>query len=567
MGKIHLLDDPTINRIAAGEVVERPASVVKELLENSLDAGATRIDIRIQGGGKRFIQVRDDGCGMDRDDAVLSIERHATSKLEDDADLQEVRTLGFRGEALPSIAAVSRFILRTAAEDGAGTEIEIHSGRIHEIREGGFPRGTTIEVDRLFYNVPARRKFMRTDGTETAHIVRIVSRYALARPDVGFSLEQAGRKLVEASTACDPPTRVRQVLGGEAAERMIQFDTGPGPVRAHGFAGRPTHALAGRDRQHLFVNGRAVADRVMAHAVAEAYGNTIPRGRFPAVVLFLEVDGSLVDVNVHPQKTEVRFQQSSMIHERIRGGLRSALSDQGMVPRLDQLRPVVAEDRTERDVSPSPYSVFEPATGFPDRPSETAPPPVGARALAQYRDSYIVAQDREGLLVVDQHAAHERVIFEKFMAEADKNNVQVQRLLFPRMLELSPSEFVTLEAEHDEFRRLGFLIEPFGGTTVRLDAVPAHAAEADPEDLVHELLGDAAEVKSSATAAEGLRYRLVTTAACKAAIKINHPLDGAGMQALLNDLYQVENLTTCPHGRPALFRLTLDEIEKAFRRR
>jgi DNA mismatch repair protein MutL len=431
-------------------------------------------------------------------------------------------------------------------------------------------------VDRLFHNVPARRKFMRTDGTETTHIVRIVSRYALARPDVRFSLEQAGRQLVDATTAADAATRVRQILGAEAAQRMIAFDTGPGQVRAHGFAGRPAHAHAGRDRQHLFVNGRAVNDRVMAHAVGEAYGNTIQRGRFPAVVLFLEVDGSLVDVNVHPQKTEVRFQQSALIHERVRNGLRSALSDQGMVPRLDQLRPAVIPEQTVPTSSASPFSVLEPATGFPGPPtaqreilSGTAsePPPVGARALAQYRDSYIVAQDKEGLLVVDQHAAHERVIFERYMAEADANQVQVQRLLFPRMLELSPSEYVTLETEREEFRRLGFLMEPFGGTTVRLDAVPGHAAEADPEDLVHELLGDAAVSKSSTTAAEGLRYRLVTTAACKAAIKVNHPLDTTGMQALLNDLYQVENLTTCPHGRPALFRLTLDEIEKAFRRR
>ncbi len=576
MGKIHLLDDPIINRIAAGEVVERPASVVKELLENSLDAGATRIDIRIQGGGKRFIHVRDDGCGMDRDDAILSIERHATSKLEDDAALEDVRTLGFRGEALPSIAAVSRFILRTAALDGEGTEIEIHSGRVHEIREAGLPRGTTIEVDRLFYNVPARRKFMRTDGTETAHIVRTVSRYALARPDVRFSLEQAGRKLLEAPTSGDAATRVRQILGAEAAERMIAFDTGPGQVRAHGFTGRPAHALAGRERQHLFVNGRSVKDRVMAHAVVEAYGNTVPRGRFPAVILFLEVDGSIVDVNVHPQKTEVRYQQSSLVHECVRSGLRNALSDQGMVPRLDQLRPAAPREEPVSSSPSSPFSVFEPAAGFPDPPPaqreimpgpEPAPPPVGARALAQYRDSYIVAQDKEGLLVVDQHAAHERVIFERFMAEAEADRVQVQRLLFPRTLELSPTEFVTLESEWEEFRRLGFLMEPFGGTTVRLDAVPAHAAEADPEALVHELLGDAAEAQSSATAAEGLRYRLVTTAACRAAIKINHPLDGTGMQALLNDLYQVENLTTCPHGRPALFRLTLDEIEKAFRRR
>ncbi len=575
MGKIHLLDDHLINRIAAGEVVERPASVVKELLENSLDAGALRIDIRIEGGGKRFIHVLDDGCGMDRDDALMSIERHATSKLDESGDLESIRTLGFRGEALPSIAAVSRFILRTAAEDGSGAEIEIRSGKIHHIREGGFPRGTTVEVDRLFHNVPARRKFMRADGTETAHIVRIVTRYALARPDVRFSLEQAGRRLLDAPAVGDAATRIRQVLGGEVAERMIRFDSGEGGVRVHGFAGRPAHALARRDRQHLFVNGRAVTDRVLTHAVKEAYGNTVPRGRFPEVVLFLALDGSILDVNVHPQKTEVRFQQSSLVHERVRTTLLSALSHQGMVPRLDQLRPPVAPPLRLSPPGPaSPFSVFEPAAyrRFEEDPAEPQSPEAGtpeggARALAQYRDSYIVAQDREGLVIVDQHAAHERVIFERFMAEAESKQVQVQRLLFPKVMELAPSEFVTLEGEQEEFRRLGFLIEPFGGNTVRVDGVPAHAAEVDPEDLVHELLGDAAEVKSSATAAEDLRYRLVTTAACKAAIKVNHPLDRNGMQALIDDLFRVENPTTCPHGRPALFRLTLEEMERAFRRR
>jgi DNA mismatch repair protein MutL len=416
---------------------------------------------------------------------------------------------------------------------------------------------------------------MRADGTETSHIVKIVTRYALARPDVRFSLEQAGRRLLDAPAAGDAGTRIRQVLGGETAERMIRFNSGEGPIRVHGFAGRPAHALARRDRQHLFVNGRAVTDRVLTHAVKEAYGNTVPRGRFPDVVLFLEMDGSILDVNVHPQKTEVRFQQSSLVHERVRTTLRSALSDQGMVPRLDQLRPAVSDERRSPPPdSGSPFSVLEPAAYHrsEEQPAGTTTPEatipeVGARALAQYRDSYIVAQDREGLVIVDQHAAHERVIFEKFMSEAENQQVQVQRLLFPRVMELSPSEFITLEGEQEEFRRLGFLIEPFGGSTVRVDGLPAHAAEADPEDLVHELLGDAAEVRSSATGAEDLRYRLVTTAACKAAIKINHPLDRNGMQALLDDLYQVENPTTCPHGRPALFRLTLQEIERAFRRR
>ncbi len=576
MGKIQLLDDHLINRIAAGEVVERPASVVKELVENSLDADACRVDVTIQGGGKRFIRVQDDGTGMDREDALLSIERHATSKMGREGRLDRIRSLGFRGEALPSIASVARLIIRTSERDGGGTEIEIDSGTVNGVRAGGFPRGTTVEVDRLFHNVPARRKFMRTDGTELGHIVKIVTRYALARPDVRFSLEHADRMLIETPAAPDLLTRIHQVFGGEIARQMVPFDSGEGAIRVRGFAGRPAQALPRRNRQHMFVNGRAVQDRVLAHGIGEAYGNTVPRGAFPAVVLFLDLEPSLVDVNVHPQKNEVRFQRSSEIHEKVKAAIRQVLSGEPMVPGLGELRP-------DSPFSGSPYQdrrtaepVRDPGNGSewtasglfePKGGEETAVTDRGALALAQYLHSYIIAQDKEGLLVVDQHAAHERVIFERYFAEAEKDKVEVQRLMFPRTLELTPPEAAVLNGELEEFRRLGFLIEPFGQNTIRLDGVPAHAAGADPESLIHELLGDAARVRSSATGGETLRYKLVTTAACHAAIKIHHPLDRQGMQKLLDDLYQVENLTTCPHGRPALFRLTREEVERAFRRR
>ena len=566
MGRIRVLDDHLIDRIAAGEVVERPATVVKELVENSLDAGASSIEIRMEDGGRRRIVVADDGEGMDRDDALLALERHATSKLRTFDDLAAIATLGFRGEALPSIAAVSRFLLRSAASDGLGTEIEVRGGRILGVREVERQRGTTVEVGGIFFNVPARRKFLRTAPTELAHTVRTAAHYALAHPRVRFLLDHDGRRLIDAPAAADRSERIAQIHGRALSEKMVPFTFKTAGLVVDGFAGRPVDASARRDVQHVFVNGRLVQDRVLTHAIAAAYGNALARGLYPAVILFLEIDRSRVDVNVHPQKTEVRFDRSSEIHDAVRAAVASALSEHVAVPRLEDLRPRYAA------VAESPAPAYAPS-GFDPRPSllgEGSPavdPGHRAVPLAQYKDSYIVAQDREGLLLVDQHVAHERVLFERFLDEAERGEVHVQRLLFPKTIELPTDEALVFASEAEEFARLGFLLEPFGGTAVKLDGVPAFAKDVDPDRLVRQLLGEAARTRSVATGPSDLRRRLVTSAACQAAIKVNYPLAHEGMQRLLDDLFLTENPTTCPHGRPILFRLTLEDIERAFRRR
>ena len=519
---------------------------------------------------------------MERDDAILALERHATSKLRSFEDLAAIATLGFRGEALPSIAAVSRFLLRTAARDGFGTEIEVRAGRIDGVGEVERGRGTTTEVGGIFFNVPARRKFLRAAPTELAHIVRTVTHYALAHPAVRFVLEHEGRRLIDAAKAGDRAERIAQVHGRELAAKMLPFDAAHSGIRVSGFAGRPVDALARRDVQHVFVNGRIVQDRVLAHAISAAYGNTLARGLYPAMLLFVDIDPSRVDVNVHPRKTEVRFDRSSDVHDAVRAAVASALSHEIAVPHLQDLRPgtyalpplasVAAALTRYEAVAEIPTTAYAARDGAPapsllDEGSAAVDPGRRAVPLAQYKDSYIVAQDRDGLLLVDQHVAHERVLFERYLGEAERGDIHVQRLLFPKTIELSAEEMVVFAAEAEEFGRLGFLLEPFGGNAVKLDGVPAFAKDVPADRLLRELLGEAATTRSAATGADELRRRLVTSASCQAAIKVNYPLAREGMQRLLDDLFQTENPTTCPHGRPIIFRLTLDEIERAFRRR
>jgi DNA mismatch repair protein MutL len=577
LGRIRVLPDPLINRIAAGEVVERPASVVKELVENSLDAGARSIEVALQGGGRQGVRVTDDGHGMDRDDALLAIERHATSKLSSAAELEAIPTLGFRGEALASIAAVSRMVLETSERDGTGTEIQVRGGRIESVREVGLARGTTVQVDRLFHNTPARRKFLRSDSTELGHALRWLVRHALSAPAIGFRLQHGDRRLVEAPPAGSALERIAQLFGHALVGRLLPFEADVAGVRVHGYAGRPVEGRPGRDAQHFFVNGRTVQDRVLAHAVSQAYADAMPRGRHPVLFLFVEVDPRAVDVNVHPQKTEVRFHQPSGIHDLVQRAVAAAFSGSAALPELADLRPrsdaasaagirrAALGFLEAHEPSPAPYRATQPLRGpVAATPLEKRAP---AAALGQIRDSYIVAADADGLVVIDQHAAHERVLFERYLAQADEGSVEVQRLMFPATFEVSAQEQVVLEEQREEFHRLGFLAEPFGERIVRLDGVPAVAGALAPEPLFRELLGEADRHRSPVTGLGELRRRLVTTAACQAAIKVNHPLTREGMEGLLRDLYHADNPTTCPHGRPILFRVSVDEIERAFRRR
>jgi DNA mismatch repair protein MutL len=563
---IRVLDDHVVNRIAAGEVVERPASVLKELVENALDADARSIEIAVEDGGRRRIRIADDGRGMDRDDALLALERHATSKLARFEDLDAIATLGFRGEALPAIAAVSRFVLRTAARDGEGTEIEVRGGRIVSVREIAWARGTTVEAGGLFFNVPARRKFLRAATTELAHLVRVAGSYALARPEVRFRLEHEGRKLLDAPPAEDRLDRLAQVHGRAFADKLAPFRLERPGLTVFGFAGRPADALPRRDAQHVFVNGRRVSDRLLTHAVAQAYADTAPRGAYPAIFLFVGIEPGAVDVNVHPQKSEVRFARGSEVHDAVREAVASALSDGRAIPALRDLRP----ETTPWEPAAGPAFIVQepgPSRGFFDADGPAPVPGRVATPLAQYRDSYIVAQDADGLVLVDQHVAHERVLYEKYLADAERNDVQVQRLLFPATIEVTAEEALVVEEEIEEFRRLGILLEPFGDKTLRLDGVPAVAKDVPPERLVRALIGEAARTRSAAVGSTELRRKVVTSAACQAAIKVNYPLTREGMQVLLDGLFATENPTTCPHGRPILFRLTLEEIERAFRRR
>jgi DNA mismatch repair protein MutL len=577
-----------INRIAAGEVVERPASVVKELVENAIDAGAQAIEVQLRGGGKRLIRVVDDGCGMDRDDALLALERHATSKLSEPRDLEAISTLGFRGEAISSIAAVSTFVLKTAVENGRGVEVEVQGGKILSVSEAGLPRGTSIDVERLFFNVPARRKFLRTDGTELSHCVKLVTHYALSHPGIRFRLKHEKRELINVEACGGLEDRISELYGRAFIKKLLPYAHSMQSMSVNGFAGRPADALSRRDRQHFFVNGRVVQDRMLSHAVVAAYGNTMPRGRFPAVFLFLELDPELVDVNVHPRKSEVRFRDAAQVHDLVRNAMAAALSHEAVVPDLADLQPA-SRSRYAPGVARAVGSFLESAEPsapgrwngvvsgrFSPSPAvEGKPAPGGASenlerratAVAQYRDSYIIAQDDEGLIIVDQHAAHERILFERYLAEAERNEVEVQKLLFPVTIELAPHEYLLVEKEAKEWRRLGFLLEPFGGNTVRMDGMPALAAEVDPESLLRELLGEAGSARSAASGIDALRRKLITTAACQAAIKVNHALNRGSMQGLLDDLFKAASPSTCPHGRPLVFRLTLAELERAFDRR
>jgi DNA mismatch repair protein MutL len=590
LGRIRVLGDQVANRIAAGEVVERPASVVKELVENSLDAGATSVEVSVASGGKRRILVRDDGQGMDRDDALLSLERHATSKLSAFEDLKSLATLGFRGEALASIASVSRLAIRTGTGDGLGTEVESSGGRITAVRDVAWARGTQVEAGSLFFNVPARRKFLKSDTTELARIVRLLTQLSLSLPAVRFRLEHEGRVLLDCPPAADRAARVRQAFGERFFDRLLPFERARGGVSITGFVLRPADAGRKREAPHLFVNGRSVEDRMLSHGILAGLENAVVAGSSPTVMLFVEIDPALVDVNVHPRKAEVRFVRGGEVHDLVAEAVASALSAEGGVPTLEDLRPLAlgvaggavgeaairyletAERRAvyeapRRTTSCAPEGTKAPTPVDPVRRLPLEAMEGRATALAQYEDSYIVARAPDGLLLVDQHAAHERVLFERHLAAAEAEDVAVQKLLFPVLVDLDPSEKLVLEEEAPELRRLGFEIEGFGDATARLDAVPSFTSSSDPSSLLHAVLGDAARVRSTLTGVGEVRRRLVTTAACHAAIKVNHPLTQEGMQRLLDDLFRTANPTTCPHGRPSVFRLTLEEIERAFRRR
>src|SRR5450631_2960562 len=667
MGRIHVLPEHVANKIAAGEVVERPASVVKELLENALDAGSTRIKIVIEAGGKKLIQITDNGCGMVRDDALLAFERHATSKIKNAEDLLNISTLGFRGEALPSIASVCRLRLETrAADQDSGTIVEIAGGKIFRVEEAGLPTGTSITIRDLFFNIPARKKFLKAEPTELSHIASLVTHYALAHPDKHFELHSATNAVLVAPPVASYNDRVYQVFGKDVLDQLISVaaevplahiglpqpppwrrkekeedgDSGPsadpGSLRVHGFISKPELQKLNRNSIYTFVNGRLIRDRLIQRALTDAYRNILPPTVFPVVLLFIEMPNAEVDVNVHPSKTEVRFRQQTVMHDFLRDSVRAALMKARPVPQF------VTEIRAHPTASPSLTPAARtgtesgPQTNFygaavPDSFALQAPPqpviaerfhfsegiaveanaavpvarfphqvfggerqafgadrcapplaeeihaeefePTGdvtpviasLKPVGQLRESFILAVNHDGLWIIDQHCAHERVLFERVSRQRARQQVESQRMLMPIVIELTPAQQAIFSEISDELQKNGFEAEPFGARSIAVKIAPAGVQAGEVESMLHELLDQFSHEEQNLNL-EQIRGRIAASIACHAAIKVNMPLEHNKMEWLLAELAKTDCPMTCPHGRPVVLRYSMKDIQRAFKR-
>ncbi len=658
MTRIRILAEHVANKIAAGEVVERPASVVKELLENALDAGARSIRVEVESGGKRMIRVIDDGSGMIHDDALLAFERHATSKLRTADDLLSIATLGFRGEALPSIAAVSRLLLQTrAAEDAEGTRVEFAGGKLIGVKPEGLPSGTTISVADLFYCVPARRNFLKSETTELGHIASLVTHYALAHPDKQFVLKTPTQEIIHATAVETMAERVYQLFGRQALDELFELTPVSSPMRAsiteaeltseeraaelvvRGFASRPEVQRGNRNGIYVFVNKRLVRDRLILHAIHEAYRNVLPPGVFPAVLLFLDLPADEVDVNVHPAKIEVRFRHPQFVHDFTRDSIRQALSRARPIPSFSGSGAGAAQPGAEFGEQPSvaasvaaaagaipsgvgpPRAVIPPLhlptgaepmngggsagaaiagdfelSGAPVRPeaqrfrfesgigtlsdesvsegartfSESEPlASAGSltelKPLGQVHSSFIVAVNGEGLWIIDQHVAHERVLFEQHLRARREGQLTGQRMLVPILVELSPRQLVIFDRIAEELTANGFEVAAMGPRSVAIHAAPAGIATSDAERLLMEIL-DGTERENAAVSMDTLQAKIAASTSCHAAIKVNMPLDQKKMEWLLAELAKTEAPMSCPHGRPIVLRYSVRDIERAFKR-
>lgn len=586
--RIHILDERVINRIAAGEVVERPVSIVKELLENSIDAGATSIQIDIENGGKKLVRVRDDGSGMGHDDAFLALERHATSKLRSEKDLVGVATMGFRGEALASIASVSKLKLMTSegTKEG-GTEIIIEGGVQRGAKRIGMGRGTVIEVRNLFFNVPVRRKFLKKNQTETAHIHEAVTRFALAHPAVGFNYREDGKVKIAPPPGKSTLDRIRALYSKDVRESLIEVDRSFEEYRIHGYVARPPYAKSNMRSVLTFVNGRSVRDRLINSAIGRAFTNLIERGRYPLAILFLELPPEDVDVNVHPQKAEVRFVRPRDVHELIVDGVHEALTGAPFrappgppepiwpKPPTDPLHKHLREDPPPREhrrdpEPPEPQRPMELPRPQPSQPAVMGNEPGRFSSLGivgGIPGSFVVLYDDKELVVMDHHAAHERILFEDLKAAERKGeSFEIQDLLIPRLLEYSPVEARALAAQLDLLRAVGFRVEEFGESDFIVKGVPSRFGNPDLEQLFGSLV-DVMLNTGVKGDPETLKEELLKDLACKAAVKESSPLQPREIRAILKDLDRIGSLETCPHGRPIVTRFRLDEIRKKLGRK
>jgi DNA mismatch repair protein MutL len=564
LSRIQRLPDDLVDKIAAGEIVERPASVVKELLENALDAGARSVEIDIEAGGKSLIRVRDDGHGMGREDAAMAVERHATSKLRRLEDLNEVRTHGFRGEALPSIASVSHLVLRTREDPGpAGTEVEVRHGGPAEVRDAGHPRGTTVEVRDLFGAVPARRKFLRADSTETSHVVEAVTLLALGRPATGFVLSSGSRTILRTPPVDRLRDRLFQVLGSTALDELVPIEGGVDWARVTGFVSRPDSGHAARPVIRLYVNGRAVRDRALSRALAEGYRAAGAECRGQAF-LFVEVPHHLVDVNVHPAKTEVRFADPRTAWVALERAVAAGLSAgaRAQAPRADLSRIEVAGQPVP--LAPPLYDASTPPA--PVVRETAGPPPSAPNVIGQHRNTYILVTGGEDLVLVDQHTAHERVRYEALLERMASRAVESQVLLLPLLVTLPPELRPVAEAHAGLLLEVGFDIEPFGGDALRVRAVPALLGARDPGAALEAMLRDLREREAGEWIVAGARERLAASLACHSAVRAGQALSRESMAAIVQDLGRTAHPNLCPHGRATTVRIPRDEVSRWFGR-
>ena len=664
MNKIKILPDNLANQIAAGEVVERPASVIKELVENSIDAGATRIQIDVELGGRRLMRVSDDGEGMMRDDAVLAFERHATSKIKTLEDLSAIGTLGFRGEALASVASVAKVELITKTEnDTAATCVSIEGGKLRDVKDFARPTGTTLHVRDLFFNTPARRKFMRSEATENYHITNIVTHYALAHPEIAFTLTTNGRESLRLAPAKDLRERAYQIFGANMIESLLPVDGGREFIaKIKGFVSAPRERRTSRDAQYFFINGRFVRDKIIAGGLLEGFRAVLPHGVYPVAFLFLEIPLEEIDVNVHPSKTEVRFRRSQAVKEVISEAIRAALQSAGIVQ--DEIQSakftvqssdsefsdsnlsnqVVEQSKIEFSISddkpevvsfnveksdfsidektaetvinngekietevfsndfeqsaqsrsgefplqqasdemdyatdqkpktknqrPNAYEILPPVNSAEKLPKAIEPEQVSSskiRPISQLHNSYIIAVDDEGMLLIDQHVAHERILFDKFRKKENERKIESQNLLLPETFDLTPAQAVAFDLVEPELENVGFALMRLSGRTIAIKAVPTDLPPSEVRNLLAEILDSLDSVKRG-NARETLRDDIAATLACKAAVKINMKLTPEKMQWLIDNLLITSSPTTCPHGRPVILRLTMKDIERGFHR-
>ena len=629
MNRIHLLPENVANQIAAGEVIERPASVLKELLENSLDAGATQIDVQIGAGGRSLVAVTDNGCGMSKDDALLCLERHATSKLRDSDDLDRISSYGFRGEAIPSIASVSRFRLRSREHDAiAGTEIIIDGGKLRDVHEVGLAPGTQIEVRSLFYNLPARRKFLRTEATESAHIRHTILLAGLARPDAGFTLSMDEQPAQRWMPGEDLKQRLASVFGAEWVELTVPIEAASGGLRLRGFIGKPGVSRAARTEELFFINQRPVENRTLHFGLLEGYHNSLMKGRYPVAILFLEMDPSGVDVNIHPAKREVRFHDDFTIRHFVVKAIQDALGKFSGAPATkftfgapalieqkvgdgafdsaqDSLRPPLqradelgqkpplqdagkivhgpplqtADDpaarpalNLERDAEPL---ALQPALPLPEEtlPQRITPRPeplvtnrLGLHVIGCVAQLYLVAESAEGLVLIDQHAAHERVLFEQMLKRMALQDPASQQLLFPVTLEFLPREADFLLAQIETLQRAGVGMTRFGPSTFLVDALPAMIQAADVAGFIRTVVTDLQQEGGETRKGRRLSEEVVAKTVCRHAVKANDALKPAEWDMLLHDLLACDLPYTCPHGRPTMIQLSLAELDKKFGR-